>query len=548
MQQNPGKFISFAILLLWLILWTPACQSSTVKLQQQQQQQQQQQYAKARQVRALFGHDAAQPLYEELLATNPADTTAATRVASNPNARMVHSLLGTAGTKQERLAFTNKLGQLQFRPVPISQEIFGGGESCSRAAKSASRSSAPLYLKPLRAGAVPPPLPESPLVACIQLLLLAVCLPTRHCVNLLGGETVALMETLGIVYREKFSDNTHDDWLVPYCHVMPVRVEEGTVYIATDLHPDVLSTTTVPNGDGTVMYIGPDSLALLDHCNLQNGWISSPENMRIVDIGCGSGIQALRLSASSQRNTENQVTSVDVNPRALAITRLNFEWNGLETPSLVLGDITQSAGGSIVIDDNEDKSTTWQSVFNGVTHILSNPPFLPVPVQDDQISKRYGLFSSGGASGEEVLRRIAELAAESCSNNSEVKLAIVSEFMNPDERFSSKLQEWWKNGGNPKAEAFFFCNQEPLTAEEYSQRRADSDEETDKWIRHLKGEDITTVSPGLLYMQSLFSNKSTEADLRVHHHCVPKTDQGSIWTPTNEKARQSTQEVMDSFI
>ena len=148
-----------------------------------------------------------------------------------------------------------------------------------------------------------------------------------------------------------------------------------------------------------------------------------------------------------------------------------------------------------------------------------------------------------------MLRKIIELSAEcwSCSS-SEGRMAIVSEFMNPDSTFSRKLGGWWRNGGNPKAEAFLFSNQQPLSADEYSSRRADSEEETERWNRHLEQEKISTVSPGMLYVHCFSSSNSSENELTIHLHLVPKSDQGSVWTPTNEKAQLCTQQVLDSFM
>eukprot|EP00429_Kryptoperidinium_foliaceum_P050885 CAMPEP_0176126710 /NCGR_PEP_ID=MMETSP0120_2-20121206/63960_1 /TAXON_ID=160619 /ORGANISM="Kryptoperidinium foliaceum, Strain CCMP 1326" /LENGTH=77 /DNA_ID=CAMNT_0017461653 /DNA_START=55 /DNA_END=285 /DNA_ORIENTATION=+ len=73
--------------------------------------------------------------------------------------------------------------------------------------------------------------------------------------------------------------------------------------------------------------------------------------------------------------------------------------------------------------------------------MLANPPFLPVPVGDETINKRHGLFSSGGGSGEEILARIVELASKYLEP--EGSLAVVSEFMNPGTDFFERLKSWW---------------------------------------------------------------------------------------------------------
>jgi methylase of polypeptide subunit release factors len=487
-------------------------------------------YARARQTRTLLGHDIARAFYAEILTLDPRDATAATRVAAHPETIHRHSKLGKSGTLTERLAFINQLESFNFTPEAIADQVFRENTKNSETAKA---SSAPIYLKPLRAGSNPPPLPQCSLTACMQLFLMAVCLPVETCKDYLGEDMLRNMESLGIAFQDD------DGWLIPYCHVMPVNVvaSRKTLYFATDLHPDVLSTTTIQEEEGAVMYIGPDSLALLDHFH----WIPSRQQpstgtTKIVDIGSGSGIQALHLAARSIEFFSASVTSIDINPRALELTQLNFEWNGLQSPRLILGDITKPFGRIY----NTDEESSWEEIMEDATMILANPPFLPVPIQDPVISKRYGLFSSGGATGDIVVERIVQLASKTLSSSSGT-LAIVSEFMNPQSGFPLKLQSWWS--ARSSAHAVLFTNKDPMDAETYAIRRADSQMEVEQWMLHLNRESISNISPGLLFVNC----KDGPDELRFSHHLVPKTDEGSLWTPTNRKARKFTQDILGSY-
>ena len=504
MVSFPNSKIAFIILLLFFSV----CHSSIL----------QSKYSSARQVRTVDGHTAAQKLYEELLSLNPNDATAATRVAAHPDAISRHSSIGNRGTLEERLSFTNQLKKFNFTSDAVAEHIF---QTKSETAKS---SAAPLYLKPLRAGSNVPPLPKCPLGACIQLLIMAACLPLDISQSLLGVDTVNLLINIGLVFLD-------DEWLVPYCHVMPVKLpNDQTIYLATDLHPNVLSTTTIGDGEGPVMYIGPDSLALLDNWNSQQ---RPSSGSRIVDIGSGSGIQALSMAALSAGGSPVSVTSIDINPRALRFTGLNFEWNGLLRPKLVWGDIT-------------DQNIPWEDILNNPTTILANPPFLPVPVQDPVISKRYGLFSSGGSSGEIILERIIVLASKALSEKSGT-LAIVSEFMNPRSDFPLRLEHWWGTSTGRSGQALMFVNENPLDAETYAIRRADSEAEVDQWRKHLQQERITEISPGLLFIKAQsFSSKNSPSELKFSQYLVPKTAQGSIWTPTNLNARKYIKKIIES--
>ena len=229
-------------------------------------------YSEARRVRALQGHDRALPLYQEILALNPNDATAATRIAADPRSTTNHDAFGDGGDRAQRLGFTKLLESFGFNRDSIADFIFA--HDAEKAAK-AKRSSAPLFLQPLRAGSRLPPPPTSPLGACIQLLLLSVCLPTNCCIDLLGNDFVELLECLGIAFVSRGENDAdgNDGLVVPYTHVFPVTVSGETVFLATDLHPNVLSLTSVgnskystsgndgnPDDNGSVMYIGPDSL------------------------------------------------------------------------------------------------------------------------------------------------------------------------------------------------------------------------------------------------------------------------------------------------
>ncbi len=230
-------------------------------------------YPEARNLRTLGGHDQALPLYQEILKQNPNDVTAATRIAADVNSPQRHSVFGKGASKGDKLRFVELLESFGFRKDAIADLIFAND---ARLAERAKRSSAPLFLQPLFAGTQPPPPPNCSLGACVQLLLLSVCLPETTCVNLLGSEFVQLLESLGLAFASDWDDGDNNDRLVvPYVHVCPVTVGEKTLFLATDLHPNVLSMTTTgcdddnestttddnsTEDDGAVMYIGPDSL------------------------------------------------------------------------------------------------------------------------------------------------------------------------------------------------------------------------------------------------------------------------------------------------
>lgn len=221
--------------------------------------------------------------------------------------------------------------------------------------------------------------------------------------------------------------------------------------------------------------------------------------------------------------------------------------------------------------------------------ILANPPFIPVPTTtlvnnntdmynaessskrslSDVISKRYGLFSMGGPTGEAVLESIVRIAPYLSDPNTSV-VAIVSEFMNPESTLPERIAGWWSfhpASANKNCRAnstdvlqpdctdsigILFTNQIPLSAYVYASRRAGNDEqERQQWEEHLQKTGIHVVSPGFLFIyrfgknQYLANNEKSRAlnkhhqesasctRLELHHVVVPKSSLGSVWTPHN---------------
>ena len=262
------------------------------------------------------------------------------------------------------------------------------------------------------------------------------------------------------------------------------------------------------------------------------------------------------MSLALRSSGKAKVKCVDINKRALRFTKFNFECNDFEAPSLILGNINSPSGR---IFESESPPKSWKELLrNSATYVVCNPPFLPVPDKDDVISSRYGLFSSGGSNGEDVLKSIIRLAPALLDRyDPTATIAIVSEFMNPNVDFELRLSSWWSD--STPAKALLLTNKEALDASTYAQRRADGMEELSKWEHHLQQEGIKSISPGLLLLKrdsfigdtkSENKTKSASRDtpfVDLTQHFVPKTPEGSIWTPTNLHARNFTRYHIEKF-
>lgn len=469
-------------------------------------------YNQARRIRTLQGHDDALPFYQQLLVEND-DYSAASHLAASP----------WTPIRQDHACQWEAVHQLHTLRNILLEEYTHANIQQMMNIPPQGTCRGPVYLNPVAAGTCKtPPLVESKLDCLVTLFLLSICLPVETVTTFLGNDTIHLLQQLGLAFVS--DDNL---LLVPFVHLFPLDcyydcdcsdtydsvVNNQTLILATDLHPRVLSTTLVgTQHHGPVMYIGPDSLALVSHMpKMKHEW------KHVLDLCTGSGIQALAILLST-RYYDCNVTCVDINPRALQFTRFNAALNGLDVATIQ---------GDLITGNMEG---VWQNKYD---LILANPPFIPVP-PTKEILQRYGLFSSGGPDGEIVLRNIIEQAGKSLSKENGL-LAIVSEFMNPqDPALLERLQTWW--GDTNLATGVLLTNQIPLNDEIYAARRADSKEEYHIWLEHLRHHDISYVSPGLLFIQSSASESKSRKSLDLHHQIVPKTQLGSIWTPSNSDA------------
>lgn len=115
---------------------------------------------------------------------------------------------------------------------------------------------------------------------------------------------------------------------------------------------------------------GADSLLLRDA-------VVVPDGAAVLDLCTGSGVQALQRGATAAR-----LVAVDVNPRAVALTRHNAALNGVDHLDVRLGDLFGPVRGE------------------RFDVIIANPPFVTSPYTTGPS------YHAGGATGDRVVRRI----------------------------------------------------------------------------------------------------------------------------------------------
>jgi len=478
-------------------------------------------YSKARAIRIEQGAAAARPFYQELLRDRAAfDITTASHLAASSEA---HQRLGRVGMMRslkdaEKLPLHLRkiLLRHSYQSDAIAQLLHIPPERCQTACPA-------VYITPAAAGtqrshmypwwnvvdfnktiALP-----SGLECLVSLFLLGLTLPLRILEHALLPDELQTMFDLNLLTvssqgeKSRMPKNIASTTLNRSCdldtnhaivfslvQIFPLSLTRSkTMFLATDWHPRVLSLTAIDSdveaantneldsggGADAVMYIGPDSLALVQHWLLNDfpgqsevsiddsaGATSSEvsscttnhSNQKGInlDLCTGSGIQALTSLCLGQAK---HGICVDINPRALRFTTLNAALNQIKRDdiTLILGNLVTGLGRPWR-PPHEIPMTAWErqerllvDIINAIissiaqenSHSLSqlpllsitaNPPFLPVPPAA-MVQKRHGLFSAGGTTGELVLAAIVALSSQlfsQMSSSAGSSLAVVSEF------------------------------------------------------------------------------------------------------------------------
>ena len=156
----------------------------------------------------------------------------------------------------------------------------------------------------------------------VELLASGQCQPRRDIEQALTAQAVEMMMRLGMIQGE-------GDQLIPLFQAQMI----GPHLVYSDLRRSMRAVRRTKDRDLYVdpMWEGPAIANLLVREEAANG----------LDMGCGCGIIALAMSSYCR-----QVTALDVNPRALMLTRFNVALNGIRNVDAVESNLFSAVPGA----------------------------------------------------------------------------------------------------------------------------------------------------------------------------------------------------------
>ncbi len=294
----------------------------------------------------------------------------------------------------------------------------------------------------------------------IRLFLLRVALPETRLQELFGSTLFTIFTTLGV--------------LIPRGDQWASRIDlfciEG-LYLATDHRYMLLEEDQI--GENPVMYIGADSAGLV---------YTAPQYAaeQVLDLCSGSGIQGLVASRYTQ-----QVTAVDLNPRAIRFARFNAQLNGIRNIRFHQGSLYAPVQGC------------------RFDTILANPPFVPSPKQDIG-------FRDGGTTGEDILAQIIKGSAAHLTPHGRV--FIVTDLVDVP-NYQPKLAGWWQGG---VADQLILCTADrdemlfsvPHSHAPFGQTLDGYKAELEQWLQNFQQANLTAVNFGYILI-SCVTNESS---------------------------------------
>ncbi|MEO1052064.1 MAG: carbamoyltransferase C-terminal domain-containing protein [Bacteroidota bacterium] len=317
-------------------------------------------------------------------------------------------------------------------------------------------------------------LENQPLDNLIRLFLLRGKVDQEAMSNLFSDHVMEALHLIGVISEDEGLWQSSVD---VYC--------VSDLFITTD-HRFLIKKDDRMN-ESPVMYIGMDSKGLAH---------TAPRSKQnsVLDLCSGSGIQAIVASRYAE-----EVTGVDINPRAIRFARFNAQLNGVFNARFKLGNLYDAVASK------------------KFDIVLANPPFVPSPEESLR-------FRDGGANGEKILKAIIKQAPKHL--NPKGKLYIVSDLVDVN-AYEDKITSWLKGVSvdalilktADRNEILFTV---PHSHAPFGQSFEDYNQEVDRWITNFRKAGLSSVNFGYILVQ--FKSKSEKSSYYIKTIHNPNKD------------------------
>jgi methylase of polypeptide subunit release factors len=301
-------------------------------------------------------------------------------------------------------------------------------------------------------------LPEGRLAAAIRLFFLQLPVPTAEVEHALGRDGVEALAVTGLA-------EVGDD-VVPRVRILPI----GRLLIAAD------GFTQADDPPDYVAVYTPTS-RLLDSLTPR------PRVARALDVGTGSGVHALLAAAHAEH-----VVATDVNPRALAFTKLNAAINEITNVECREGSLFEPVAGE---------------TFELIT---CNAPYVVSPEHRWQ-------YRDSGFRSDEVSERVVHEAAAHLADGG-FATVLVSWLAESEDEPDERAIEWVERTGCDSWILSTWASDPLSHASEWNSHLEgdDLEEALDEWMAYFEELGVEWISEGAVILHKRAGGGATRVD------------------------------------